>query len=200
MTIAYVFIAALLAAAIYLFVRYFVRARRFAGEQVIICPETGKQAMVEVDAAHAAFTSLLGQTDLRLQSCWRWPIEENCGQECLLQLDVAPNDCLVHSVLEKWYRDKSCAFCQRPFAESGLIDHKPALLNPEGVTVEWKEIPISVVTEAMETYLPVCWNCHVAQTFRREHPDLVVDRTPVTQVSANVLNLSFKSDRPGQHL
>ena len=199
MTIAYVFIAAFLAAAIYLFVRYFVRARRFAGEQVIICPETGKQAMVEVDAGHAAFTSLLGQTDLRLQSCWRWPLEENCGQECLLQVD-APDDCLVRSVLEKWYRDKSCAFCRRPFTGVGLTDHKPALLNPDGATVEWKDIPISVVTEAMETYLPVCWNCHIAQTFRREHTDLVVDRTPVPTVSAQILNAPFKSDRPGQRL
>ena len=31
--------------------------------------------------------------------------------------------------------------------------------------------------EAMSASLPVCWNCHVAPTFRREHPGLVVDRT-----------------------
>jgi hypothetical protein len=26
--------------------------------------------------------------------------------------------------------------------------------------------------------LPVCWNCHIAQTFRRVHPELVVVRPP----------------------
>jgi len=178
MTIAYLIIAALVVVAIYFGVRYFVRgSQRFAGEQVIICPETGKQAMVEVDARHAAISSLLGQTDLRLESCWRWPLREDCGQECLLQLDVAPAECLVRSVLEKWYRDKKCAFCERCFEEITVVDHKPALLNPEGVTVEWRQIPLSAARDAMATYRPVCWDCHVAQTFRREHSELVVDRS-----------------------
>jgi hypothetical protein len=177
MTIAYVIIAASIVAALYLGIRYFVRASQiFAGERVIICPETGKQAMVEVDARRAALTSLVGRTDLRLENCWRWPLKEDCGQECLLQLDVGSAECLVSSVLEKWYRDKKCAFCQQPFEKIVMIDHQPALLNPEGVTVEWGQIPISAVTEAMATYRPVCWNCHIAHSFRREHPDLVVER------------------------
>ena len=174
----YLMIAALIVAAIYLGIRYFVRASQvFGGERVIICPETGKQAMVELDVRRAALSSLFGQTDLRLENCWRWPIKQDCGQECLLQLDMADEQCLVRSVLEKWYRDKLCAFCQRPFDQIDLIDHKPALLNPEGVTVEWKQIPVPTVMEAMANYQPVCWNCHIAQTFRREHLDLVVDGT-----------------------
>jgi hypothetical protein len=178
MTIVYLLIAVLLVAGIYFGIRYFVRARqKFSGERVIICPETGKQAMVEVDAARAAATSLLGRTDLRLENCWRWPIRQDCGQECLLQLDVAPEDCLVRSVLEKWYRGKVCAFCHVPFTQMHIIDHQPALLSPEGATVEWGQIPLSATMAAMTTCLPVCWNCHVAQSFYREHPDMVVDRT-----------------------
>jgi hypothetical protein len=174
----YLFAAALLVTALIFAVWYFIRTRQlFSGERVIVCPETGKQAMVEVDARHAAISAMLGQTDLQLENCWRWPMKQDCGQECILQLDVAPAECLVRSVLEKWYRDKKCAFCERPFADIHLIDHQPALLNPEGVTVEWKQIPLTVVMEAMATYKPVCWNCHVAQSFRRQHPDLVVDRT-----------------------
>jgi hypothetical protein len=142
--------------------------------------------MVELDARHAALSSLIGQTDLRLESCWRWPLREDCGQECLMQFDVAPEECLVRSVLEKWYRHKRCVFCSRSFDEVDLMDHKPALLNPEGITVEWKQIPLTAAGEAMATYLPVCWNCHIAQTFRREHPDLVVDRTTI---------LSYQSPR-----
>lgn len=178
MTFVYLILATLVVAAIYFGIRYFVRtSQRFGGERVIICPETGKQAMVEVDTQHAALTSLFGQTDLRLENCWRWPMRQDCGQECLLQLDVAPPDCLVSSVLEKWYRGKKCAFCQQRFQDISLVDHKPALLNPEGVTVEWRGVPISAVNEAMATYLPVCWNCHIAQTFYREHRDLVVERS-----------------------
>ena len=178
MTAVYVFVAALVVVAIYFGIRYFVRAsQKFGGERVIICPETGKQAMVEVDTKHAALSSLVGQTDLRLEHCSRWPIKQDCGQDCLLQLDVAPDECLVRSVLEKWYRAKVCAFCKRPFEPIQMIDHKPALLNPEGVTVEWSGIPLAGVNEAMTTCLPVCWNCHVAQTFRREHDDLVVERS-----------------------
>lgn len=178
MTVVYLTLAALVVVAIYFGIRYFVRtSERFGGERVIICPETGKQAMVEVDARHAALTSLFGQTDLRLENCWRWPLRQDCGQECLLQLDVAPAQCLVTSVLEKWYRGKKCAFCQQPFQDISLLDHKPALLNGEGVTVEWSQVPVSAVNEAMATYLPVCWNCHVAQTFYREHRDLVVERS-----------------------
>ena len=178
LTIIFLVLGALLLVALYLGIRYFVRtSQRFGGERIITCPETGKQAMVEVDAGHAALTSLFGQTDLRLENCWRWPIKQDCGQECLLQLDVAPPDCLVASVLEKWYRGKTCAFCKRPFHDIGSLEHKPALLNPEGVTVEWRQIPISAATEAMATYQPVCWNCHIAQSFHREHPDLVVERS-----------------------
>ena len=182
MTVAYLIIAALIVAAIYFGIRYYVRASRvFGGERIIICPETGKQAAVEVDVRRAAITSLLGQTDLRLESCWRWPLRQDCGQECLLQLDVAPADCIVRSVLEKWYRGKKCAFCDREFEAVQLIDHKPALLNPEGVTMEWRRVPISAAPEVLSSWQPVCWNCHIAQTFKREHPDLVVERQPVVR-------------------
>jgi len=117
MTIPYLIVATLFAVAIYFAARYFIQAsRRFGGERVIICPETGKQAMVEVDTRRAALTSLVGRADIRLADCWRWPLNESCGQECLLQLDVAEDDCLVSSVLDKWYRGKKCVFCRRPFA------------------------------------------------------------------------------------
>lgn len=177
MTVAYVIVAALVVAAVYFGVRYSVRAnRKFGGSRVIVCPETGKQAMVELDISRAALTSLVGKTDIRLQSCWRWPLKEDCGQECLLQLDDVSDDCLVHSVLTKWYLGKKCVFCERPFGKIDLIDHEPALFTPEGITVDLADIPMSAVNEVMATYQPVCWNCHIAQTFYHEHPDLVIER------------------------
>jgi len=177
MAFAYLIVTALVAVAIYFGARFSFRAvRRFGGARVIVCPETGKQAMVEVDTRRAALTSLVGQTDIRLESCWRWPLNEDCGQQCLLQLDVASDDCLVRSVLTKWYRGQKCVFCERSFREIDLTDHQPALFTPQGITVEWADIPISAVNTAMATYQPVCWNCHIAQTFYHERPDLVIER------------------------
>jgi hypothetical protein len=184
--IAYVIAGVLVVATVCFAVRYFVQTRKnFGGGRVVICPENQQQAMVEIDARRAGLTSLFGKTEIRLESCWRWPLKEDCGQECLLQLSEVDNDCLVRSVLMKWYQGKKCAFCQRPFSEVELIDHKPVLFNPEGFTVEWAAIPISAVNEAMATYLPVCWNCHVAQTFHREHPELVVERNSLSQHQAH---------------
>lgn len=185
-TVAYVFAAALFVALLYFGIRYFVRTReRFGGGRVIICPETEKQAMVEVDAPHAALTSLLRQPEIRLESCWRWPLNQECGQECLVELDVAAPECLVRSVLMKWYKGKRCVFCQRIFDEISLTDHKPALLCLEGIAVEWQQVKMSNLAEVLATHTPVCWNCHIAQTFRREHPDLVVERSFTRQPSCS---------------
>ena len=30
--------------------------------------------------------------------------------------------------------------------------------------------------EIFATHQPVCWNCHIAESFRRLHPELVTDR------------------------
>ena len=177
--LAYVIAFALVAALIYFGIRYFVQtSKKFGGAHVIICPETGKQAMVEVDARHAALTSLVGQPYIRLESCWRWPLNQDCGQECLMQLDVAPPECLVRGVLMKWYKGKECVYCHRVFDEPHLTDHKPALVNHEGITLEWGEISLPTLMEVLKTHGPVCWDCHIAQTFRREHPDLVIVRPP----------------------
>ena len=44
--------------------------------------------------------------------------------------------------------------------------------------LEWSEIPALSVLDMMETSRPVCWNCMIAEGFRRDHPDLVVERPP----------------------
>jgi uncharacterized protein (DUF58 family) len=57
--------------------------RRFRSPRLIRCPETGDQAEVGIDAAHAALTSAVGQPLLRVKSCSLWPEKERCKQECL---------------------------------------------------------------------------------------------------------------------
>jgi hypothetical protein len=169
-------IAGTVVTGLFLGVRYLACAYfRFRDSRIITCPETGEAAMVEVDAVHAALTSAVGQTHVRLQGCWRWPLNESCNQQCLTQLDVAEPECLVRGVLMKWYRSKACLYCGRPFQEIPLmsLSHKPALQSPDGKLLEWHEVPIEKIDSVLAHYLPVCWDCYVAQSFCHEHPELV---------------------------
>ena len=150
---------------------------RLRGERVVICPETRRPAGVAVDAGHAAATAFRREPELRLSSCSRWPEKADCGQECLRQIAAAPEDCLVRTMLTRWYTGKSCLYCGKPFATIHWHDHKPALLDRDGRTMEWEQVAAEDVPDALGRDKPVCWNCHIAETFRRMHPELVVDRT-----------------------
>ena len=167
----------LIAVASFFGLRWIFRARsNYGGTRVVTCPETNHPASVEVDALHAALTTAVHATDIRLQNCSRWPIHENCGQECLIHLDVAPAECLVSSVLIKWYRGKKCLHCGVKFDELNWTNHKPALRNQAGDLVTWNQISLPEISKVLDTYRPVCWNCYIAQSFVIEHPDLVVFR------------------------
>jgi hypothetical protein len=146
------------------------------GTRVVTCPETKQFAAVEVDAPHAAVSQLFANPVLRLSDCSRWPERENCGQECLRQIEAAPAGCLVRAMLESWYADKSCVYCGKSLSHIDWLQHRPALRAPDGKTVEWWEIRAEEVPLALKTHQPVCWDCHIAQTFRRLFPDLVTDR------------------------
>ena len=176
-TEAYLIVITLIASASYFGVKWLVRAySRYRGTKIVTCPETGRPAIVEVDALHASLTSTVGPPDIRLENCWRWPLHEQCGQECLANLDVAPGECLVSGVLMRWYGGKTCAYCGKPFEVLQWIDHRPALLSPDGQLVKWRGVPVENLSSVLKTHLPVCWNCYVAQSFRRDHPDMVVYR------------------------
>ncbi len=150
--------------------------RRFRGTRLVTCPETQQTAAVEVDAWRAALTTPFTGTELRLQDCSRWPEREDCGQECLRQIEVAPEDCLVRTILTKWYHEQPCALCETRFETIGAWGHRTALLSPDGKTMEWSEVRSEKLPEVLATSKPVCWNCHVAESFRRQHPELVIDR------------------------
>ena len=176
-TAAYFIVIVIIATALYFGIRWLVRASsKYRGSKVVVCPETGRPAIVEVDAQHASLTSLLGRPDIRLESCSRWPMKNQCGQECLANLDVAPGECLVSGVLMRWYQGKNCVYCGKPAEELHWIDHKPALQTPAGQLIEWGEVPLDRLSLVLKTHLPVCWDCYIAQTFLRKHPDLAVFR------------------------
>ena len=176
-TAAYFIVVLIIATALYFGLRWLVNASsQYRGVKVVACPETKRPALVEVDARHASLTAIVGRPDIRLETCSRWPIKNQCGQECLANLDVAPDECLVSGVLMRWYRGKNCVYCDKPVEELHWIDHKPALQTPDGKLVAWREVSIEDISMVLKTHLPVCWNCYIAQSFRKDHPDLVTYR------------------------
>jgi len=151
--------------------------REYRGTRLVVCPETRRHVAVEVNAAHAAATAAAGETELRLQSCTRWPERADCDQDCLHQVERAPHDCAVRTMLAEFYEGRACALCRKPFGEIRRADHKPALLRPaDRRTFEWGDLAPESLPELFRTHLPVCWNCHIAESFRLEHPELVTDR------------------------
>lgn len=176
----YPFIALLALAAIYLLrfrlapaLRLYLR---FRGKRLVTCPETKKAAALEVAAGHAPREALVGRWHLQLDDSSRWPERQACGQECLSQIEAASEDRLVWTIVSRWYEEQTCVYCQKPFGQIKRLDHRPALLDANRKTGQWDEVAAEKLPEVLATHRPVCWNCHIAQTFRREHPDLVVDR------------------------
>jgi hypothetical protein len=78
--------------------------------------------------------------------------------------------------VSNWYEGKECAYCHTPFHRLQPFDHPPALMGADRITLEWNVLKAERLPEIFRTYSPVCWNCHIAETFRRVHPELVVDR------------------------
>lgn len=151
---------------------------RWRGTRLVRCPETRAPAAVDIDVKQAVLTGLRGHERLRLRDCSRWPERAGCGEDCLAQVERSPEDCRVVAIVADWYADKHCAYCARPFGEIHWHDHRPALRDPKGGTVQWSEVRPEQLPGLFDTCLPVCWDCHIAESFRREHADLVVDRRP----------------------
>jgi hypothetical protein len=141
------------------------------GKRVVTCPETRAPAGVSVKAAAAAAGG-----SVRLSECTRWPERQGCGQECLQEIQEAPDGCLVRETLARWFESKSCGFCGKALKEIVWHEHRPRLMNARAEILEWDQVPVAAVAGGLDAYAGVCWRCHAAHTFRKEHPELVVDR------------------------
>jgi hypothetical protein len=146
------------------------------GQRLVVCPETHAHAALRLDGGRAVTSVLLGAPRLQLCECSRWPERGRCGQPCLKQIESAPDGCLVKALVERFYDGKACALCRRPFEALDWYEHKPALMDERGRSVEWADIPAELLPHFLETFAPICWDCHVAESFRREHPELVIER------------------------
>jgi hypothetical protein len=147
----------------------------YRGKRIVICPETHLPEAVDVAAGKAAISALFAEPEPRLRHCSRWPERRDCGQECLNQIEADPDNCLVWNIVSNWYEGQSCALCHMRFGRLRHMD-PPALMGPDGKTIGWDEFPAQQLPEIFSRYQPVCWNCHVTETFRRVHPEVVTGR------------------------
>lgn len=84
MTVFWILLATLLAAAAYPLVRTWVRHR---GTRIVRCPQTGATAAIDLDAPYAATSQAsFGYPMLRVRRCSLWPRHQDCDQECLAQI------------------------------------------------------------------------------------------------------------------
>lgn len=107
---------------------------------------------------------------LRLSACTRWPEKAGCDQACLSQIEVEPNDCLLSTVVSKWYEGKTCVLCHRAIETPG------AVISPEGVAAEWNAFAPEDLPRVFATHQPVCWNCNNVEELLQTRPELVVKR------------------------
>jgi len=89
----------------------------------------------------------------------------------------AGHDHATTELLKRFFDGKECAICKRPIPPVHRMGLKPGLLNPATHEAHsWDEIPNVNLSTALETHLPVCSACGVAESFRQRFPDLVVDQ------------------------
>jgi len=137
---------------------------KFRGQRIVTCPETRRPAAVQLAAWRIAATAPFRQPELHLRVCSRWRERSPCDQVCLPQIAASPEECLVLTILAKWYQGKVCTCCGRPVEQISRWQHKPCLLGPDMRLFEWKDIPSENIPLVLETHAPVCWRCLVAET------------------------------------
>ena len=92
------------------------------------------------------------------------------------QVETDPDNCLLWNIVSNWYEGQRCVYCHKRFERLQHLDHPPALMGTDHTTAEWNQFRPEQLPGIFSTFKPVCWNCHIAQTFRRVHPELVIDR------------------------
>ena len=147
----------------------------YRGQRIVTCPETLMPEAVDVAAGKAAISAFCREPEPHVDGCSRWPDHRDCGQECLDQIKADPDSCLVWNIVSDWYEGQRCVYCQKRFGRLHYMD-PPALMGPDQKTLGWDEFQPEQLPKIFSSYKPVCWNCHVTETFRQLHPEVVAER------------------------
>ena len=170
----YLFATILLLATAYVVSATWV-SRRARQLRVVHCPATGSGAALHLRPGRSAW-SLGVSPPTRVTQCSLWPERRLCAQSCLAEIHESPEHCAFQKILARWYCGKRCAFCARDIPPVCWGEIRPSLLSPDRRVVAWIDIHPPAVYDVLSTHRPVCASCGVAEAFREQHPDLVVER------------------------
>ena len=56
--------------------------RRARVSRQVTCPQIGAPALVTLDPWYAVKMHALGENEMRVSNCARWPGQQDCGREC----------------------------------------------------------------------------------------------------------------------
>jgi hypothetical protein len=88
-----------------------------------------------------------------------------------------PHDAATTAQLKHFFEGKPCSACSRPIPAVHAGELRPGLVNSSThQSVAWADIPSANLSTTLQSHVPICSNCLVIETLRRQHPELVVDR------------------------
>jgi hypothetical protein len=93
-------------------------------------------------------------------------------------VEVRPrHDAATTAQLKHFFEGKQCAACSRPIPPVHAGEMRPGLLNANPhEAIAWDDILAANLSTTLASHVPICSNCLISETFRRQHPELVVDR------------------------
>ena len=88
-----------------------------------------------------------------------------------------PHDAATTAQLKHFFGGKQCAACSRPIPPVHAGEPHPGLLNTDTYeAIAWEDIPAANLSATLESHVTICSSCVTVETFRRQYPELVVDR------------------------
>ncbi len=139
--------------------------RTYRGPRVVLCPEDGRPAAVEIRHGLAALSAAFGRLTLAPRSCSSLP-RDGCRRRCCAAIEAGPTECVPRTVVVRWATDKRCAACGKRLAARHTPGFEPALRRPDGTTTAWKDVPPEQLLTRLAEDEPVCWYCHVVSPLR----------------------------------
>lgn len=128
----------------------------------------------------AATAAIVGSTFFTLRwfrAATRPPVDVKPGHA-----KSNPHDAATTAQLKHFFEGKVCAACSRPIQPVHLGDLRPGLRNTRTLEeIAWDDIPAADLSATLESHAPICSHCLIVETFRRQHPELVVDRHRVME-------------------
>lgn len=150
---------------------------RVGGEPVVIPPEGRQHTAIPAPA----MASATGLSDAGTAP----PLVVGALDGSLSQsFPAQPLDRQCLTTLKRWYTGRECAVCHREIGPVHATEPRPGLLNvaaPSREILRWDDIPADHLQAVLDSHLPVCASCNLAESFRREFPERVTDRNDSAQ-------------------